>query len=363
VTSRWRRPLTVALAAAAVGGAPARAQSTLDSPPNLSDWVAVPGGLQFNLLHRFSIGPAPSRRLQNAPTISLAYGLMPWLSLGLNYASASEVVQAYPNEWELLARLAALTQDRGAPVDLYLQGGYNEAARSADGQMLLARRVGPVRAVAGLGVLEDALGEGHTRATLAAGATVRVHGLIGLAADAATFADRDASEDVAWSAGVILGITGTPHTMSVHATNVASRTLQGIARGTGVTRYGFEYTIPISVGRLRARPRPEGASQPRDRNAPAPLAPGPPPGKAVVIDIRSLQYARGTVEIDGGTTIEWRNRDPLAHTVTSDDGAFDSGELRPESGWSHTFTTPGTYTYHCTPHPHMKATVVVRANS
>jgi plastocyanin len=363
VTVRWPRALAIGLVAMAVGGAPARAQSTLDSPPNLSDWVAVPGGLQFNLLHRFSIGPAPSRRLQNAPTISLAYGLMPWLSLGLNYASASEVVQAYPNEWELLARLAALAQDRGAPVDLYLQGGYNEAARSADGQMLLARRVGPVRAVAGLGVLEDALGEGRTRATLAVGATVRVHGLIGLAADAATFADRDGSEDVAWSAGVILGITGTPHTMSIHATNVASRTLQGIARGTGVTRYGFEYTIPISVGHLLSRPRPGGSARPHDRSEPAPVATAPPPGKAVVIDIRSLQYARGTIEVDAGTTIEWRNRDPLAHTVTSDDAAFDSGELRPESGWSHTFTTPGTYTYHCTPHPHMKATVVVRANS
>jgi plastocyanin len=82
-----------------------------------------------------------------------------------------------------------------------------------------------------------------------------------------------------------------------------------------------------------------------------------------VIDIRSLQYARGTVEIDAGTTIEWRNRDPLAHTVTSDDSAFDSGELRPDASWSHTFTTPGTYSYHCVPHPSMKATVVVRATA
>jgi hypothetical protein len=77
VTSPWRRPLTVGLLAAAACGAPARAQSTLDSPPNLSAWVAVAGGLQFNLLHRFSLGPAPSRRLQNAPTLSLAYGVRP----------------------------------------------------------------------------------------------------------------------------------------------------------------------------------------------------------------------------------------------------------------------------------------------
>lgn len=362
MTAGWRRSLIAALAATAAGGATARAQSTLDSPPNLSDWVAVPGGLQFNLLHRFSIGPAPSRRLQNAPTISLAYGVMPWLSLGLNYASASEVVQAYPNEWEFLARLAALAQDHGAPVDLYLQGGYNEAAGSADGQLLLARRTGRVRAVAALGVLEDALREGRTRATLAAGATARLHGLIGLAADASTFADRDGSEEVAWSAGVIVGITGTPHTMSVHATNVASRTLQGIARGTGTTRYGFEYTIPIGLGGLLSRPRSGASSRPHAGKPRVPVATDATPGKVVVIDIRSLQYARETVEVDAGTTIEWRNRDPLAHTVTGDEGLFDSGELRPESEWRHTFTTPGTYTYHCTPHPHMRATVVVRAN-
>jgi plastocyanin len=28
--------------------------------------------------------------------------------------------------------------------------------------------------------------------------------------------------------------------------------------------------------------------------------------------------------------------------------------------WSYTFTTPGTYTYHCSPHPFMKGTVVVK---
>jgi hypothetical protein len=271
VTVRWHRPLSLGLVAAALGGASAGAQSTLDSPPNLSAWVAVPGGLQFNLLHRFNIGPAPSRRLQNAPTISLAYGVSPWLSVGLNYASASEVVQAYPNEWEFLARVTPLSQDGGAPVDLYLQGGYDDAAESVDGQLLLARRVGAVRAVAGLGVLEDALHTGRIRATLAAGATVRVHGLVGLTADASTFADRDGADEVAWSAGVIVGISGTPHTMSIHATNVASRTLQGIARGTEVTRYGFEYTIPISVGRLVSRDR-------SGRPPPPPPRPAAPPG-------------------------------------------------------------------------------------
>lgn len=363
MSARWARLLPLVLGASAAGAGPAGAQSTLDSPPNLSNWVAVAGGLQFNLLHRFSVGPAPSRKLQNAPTLSFAYGMTPWLSLGVNYASASEVVQAYPNEWEFLARVAPFTQDDGAPVDVYLQGGYNDAAESLDGQLLVARRMGPVRAVGGVGLLEDALRAGSTRATVAAGATLRVHGLIGLTADASTFVNRHGADDIAWSAGVNVGVSGTPHTMSLHATNVASRTLQGIARGTGVTRYGFEYTIPISVGRLfsRAGLAAPGLSPSRAMRYQA-RVPGRP-ARPVVVDIRSLRYSKGKIEIEAGTTIEWRNRDPLAHTVTSDSAAFDSGEIRPGASWSHTFTTPGTYTYHCAPHPAMKATVVVRPNS
>ena len=351
------RSLAVVLGAALVCAGPVHSQATLDAPPNVSHgWVAGAGGLQFNLLHRFSLGPAPSRKLQNAPTLSVAYGVTSWLSVGFNYASASEVVQAYPNEWELFARIAPFTQDGGAPVDVYVQGGYNIAAESVDGQLLLARRVGPVRAFAGVGVLGDALRVGGSRATVAAGATMRLHGLFGLTADASTFADRERSDDVAWSAGVNLGIANTPHTMSVHATNVASRTLQGIARGTGHTRYGFEYTIPISLSRFHSRAAPDRASAYR-RGIEAPET------KPVIVDVRSLRFARGRIEVEVGTTVEWRNRDPLAHTVTADNGAFESGEIGPESRWSQTFTTSGTFSYHCTPHPHMKATVVVRPKS
>jgi len=357
----WYRILSVVSTAAVAAGGRAEAQATLDAPPNLShSWVAVAGGFQFNLLHRFSIGPAPSRKLQNAPTASLAYGVTSWLSVGLNYASASEVVQAYPNEWEFHARVAPFTEDGGAPADLYLQAGYNVATRSVDGQLLLARQLGPVRAVAGVGVLEDALRTGRSRATVAAGATVRVHGLLGLAADASTFANRDGSDEVAWSAGINLGVGGTPHTMSVHATNVASRTLQGIARGTGRTRYGFEYTIPITLGRFLTRTAPDRSRVSRHRATLLPAQATSPRAKPVTVDLRSLRYSKGKVEVEVGTTIVWRNRDPLAHTVTSDSGSFDSGDLKPGASWSRTFTEPGTFSYHCTPHPLMRAIVVVR---
>jgi plastocyanin len=82
--------------------------------------------------------------------------------------------------------------------------------------------------------------------------------------------------------------------------------------------------------------------------------------KVVVVEIKSLRFAKSTVTVEAGTTIAWRNRDPLSHTVTSDSSGFDSGEIRPDAGWNHTFTVPGTFSYHCGPHPNMQATVVVR---
>jgi LPXTG-motif cell wall-anchored protein len=49
--------------------------------------------------------------------------------------------------------------------------------------------------------------------------------------------------------------------------------------------------------------------------------------------------------------------------VTSDDSkTFDSGSVAPRGGtFSFTTNTPGTFAYHCTFHPWMKATLVVTA--
>jgi plastocyanin len=58
--------------------------------------------------------------------------------------------------------------------------------------------------------------------------------------------------------------------------------------------------------------------------------------------------------------VEWKNDDPLAHTVTADDGSWDSGLIQPGATWRRTFDRPGTYPFHCTPHPFMKGVVVVR---
>jgi YVTN family beta-propeller protein len=70
-----------------------------------------------------------------------------------------------------------------------------------------------------------------------------------------------------------------------------------------------------------------------------------------------------TIRVRAGQTVTWTNRDPVPHTVTSDDGLWDSGDIAAGVSFSHRFVVPGTYAYHCGYHPAMQATVVVSAGS
>lgn len=77
------------------------------------------------------------------------------------------------------------------------------------------------------------------------------------------------------------------------------------------------------------------------------------------IDIQGFAFNPPQLEISAGTTVTWTNNDSATHTVTADDGSFDSGNLDTGATFSQTFDTPGTYTYHCNIHPSMTATIVV----
>lgn len=78
-------------------------------------------------------------------------------------------------------------------------------------------------------------------------------------------------------------------------------------------------------------------------------------------DVRVVDFAFEPVEliIPAGTTVTWTNDGERPHTVTADDGSFDSGRLDPGEQFSHTFLQTGTYSYHCGFHPDMQATIIV----
>ena len=70
-------------------------------------------------------------------------------------------------------------------------------------------------------------------------------------------------------------------------------------------------------------------------------------------------FAPPDAAIEPGSTITWTNNGALPHTVTADDGSFDSGMLNPGDSYTVAFDGQGTVTYFCAIHPEMRGSVTV----
>ncbi|HUH13093.1 MAG TPA: plastocyanin/azurin family copper-binding protein [Longimicrobiales bacterium] len=359
-----RAALALAVAAGLGSSAPAAGgQSLLERTPNLGGaWVGESGTLHFHFLHRFQATDAPTRKVTNSPTFLLAAGLPGGWMAGARYATASLVRPGFPNEWEAFARWA--TRGPGG-VDVGLHGGWNQAAASADAELSAGARAGPVRFLGAVRGFSDAYHAGEARAALAGGLTLRLHEWVALALDGATLLERTDAEEAAWGVGLQLRIPYTPHTLSLHASNAQTTTLQGASRGHERTLWGFEFTVPLTLARYVGG------------RAGAP--PAPPAGDSVAAHVsmtNRLTFAADTVRIRAGQAVRWTNDSALMHTVTADPeqaaeaesvrlprGAepFDSGPIESGQAWVYTFTVPGEYRYFCTPHElaGMVGTVIV----
>jgi plastocyanin len=86
----------------------------------------------------------------------------------------------------------------------------------------------------------------------------------------------------------------------------------------------------------------------------------PASGGGSAVTLVNYSFSPTSLQVALGTTVTWTNNDTAAHTVTADDGSFDSGNLAPGQSFTHTFTTSGTVAYHCNYHPNMVASVVVQ---
>ena len=92
--------------------------------------------------------------------------------------------------------------------------------------------------------------------------------------------------------------------------------------------------------------------------------------------LKSLMFMPTALHIRAGTTVTWRNAEPITHTVTSGrvsgvdsstglrsaqhpDGRFNATLKGSGDTFSYTFRTPGTYSYYCNIHFGMNAEVVV----
>ena len=77
------------------------------------------------------------------------------------------------------------------------------------------------------------------------------------------------------------------------------------------------------------------------------------------VSISGFAFQPPTLAVAPGTTVTWTNEDGAPHTVTSDDGTFDSGELGSGGTFSTSFAEAGTFAYSCRFHPGMTGTIVV----
>jgi plastocyanin len=330
--------LTLALAPTGAG-----AQSVLERTPNLAGgWVGTAGTAYFNFLHRFEHGDAPARKVINYPTFLTAYTVGPVL-LGVNYASNSDLVASYPNEWEPFARLGLPV----GPVRLAFTGAYNNAAESVDGEASLRVGAGPLALHGAARAFSKGFGEDESRFALGGGAVLSLHPNVAVAGDVVTLLDRDddVGEEMAWGAALQLRIPATPHTLSLQASNTNTGTLQGSSRGGDVTRYGFEFTIPLTLSRFFG-----------GGGGGAATATGQ---QEVVVTITDTGFTPARLTISPGTTVTWVNQGQLAHTATAENGSFDSGMLQPGARWSRRFDQVGETAYICTPHPFMRGAIVV----
>lgn len=147
----------------------------------------------------------------------------------------------------------------------------------------------------------------------------------------------------------------------------------GLAFGIGLARPGIADTSPDTpAGAPAATPGDApastgdspsggygeaGSAQGMESATPTP-APADP-GGAASIDIEGFAFS-GTAPVATGASISIQNRDGVTHTLTAEDGSFDTGRL--SGGSSATLTapaTPGTYRFFCSIHPSMTGSLVV----
>ena len=90
-------------------------------------------------------------------------------------------------------------------------------------------------------------------------------------------------------------------------------------------------------------------------------------GRVGIVDADSdalkWRFDPADVTVTAGSAVVWHNGGSQTHTVTADDGKFESGDVKPNADYQWKPSVAGDFAYHCTPHPWMKGVVHVVAAS
>lgn len=88
-----------------------------------------------------------------------------------------------------------------------------------------------------------------------------------------------------------------------------------------------------------------------------PITGNPQANYATRITIQNSAFTPSEVTVMVSGSILWINNDDVVHTVTADDGSFDSGDIQPGGSFGWTFTQIGPHPYHCRYHLEMTGLV------
>lgn len=84
---------------------------------------------------------------------------------------------------------------------------------------------------------------------------------------------------------------------------------------------------------------------------------------AGTVDIRNMMFTPSQITVQKGQSVTWTNNDSMTHTVVDDlsnVGGPASGDIAPGQSYTFTFNKTGSFQYHCSIHPSMRGTIVVK---
>src|ERR1041385_5650703 len=87
-------------------------------------------------------------------------------------------------------------------------------------------------------------------------------------------------------------------------------------------------------------------------------AAGPAAAAVVKVEIKGVAFPPGKIQAKVGDTVEWSNKDFVAHTATARDGSFNV-DLPPNKTGKAVLKKAGKIEYYCRYHPTMKAEIDV----
>jgi plastocyanin len=129
------------------------------------------------------------------------------------------------------------------------------------------------------------------------------------------------------------------------------------------------YIPPSPYGYFPSYMSPVRPSEPYPPWPPSTVPPAPPPVKSpspieqkesAFVTITDEAFSPNTLIIGRGAMVRWINAGKEKHTITSERGLWDSGQIDPSAAYTITFTRSGTYQYHCNNHRGMTGTIVVQ---